>query len=185
MEGAGLSWDDDVEVMRQAGAMAAAAMAGGTVAFTVEEPPESLFETRGAFCSDAHKQLFECSQPAALDTKCRQRRRRNSKNEGRPPIYNLKQIETWIAGCGDTGSAWGGSKESERVMVYERLCGLLVQLNPKMHTRPSPGCKCRVCSAFCSHLVQEGQLLGYELRLVPGHPTHVCPLAAHPQQPQH
>lgn len=180
MDGGGFSWDDDVDVMRHAGAMAAAAMAGATaVAYTVEEPPESLFESRGAFCNGAHH--HQQHSPA---TNGRQRRRRNSKNQGRPPIYNLKQIESWIAECGDTDSAWGGSKESERVMVYERLCGLLVQLNPKMHTRPSPGCKCRVCAAFCSHLVQEGQLLGYEMRLVPGHPTHVCPLASHPQRQQ-
>lgn len=102
--------------------------------------------------------------------------KKNAKSQGRLPMYNIKQIEAWIEACGDEDRApCGGNTERERALVYERLLSLVVQMTPKMHTKPSPGCRCPMCTAYCSWIIQEGQFLGYDMRLIPGHVAHTTP----------
>ena len=166
----------------------AAVVAGMTMMSPLVEEPEDMTPPPRLCCMVKGEEKERGGAGGGLAEKRKERetgeagqegkraRKKNAKSQGRLPMYNLKQIEAWIQGCGDQDTEqWGGNTESERALVYERLVSLVAQMTPKMHTHPSPGCRCSLCTAYCSWIIQEGQFLGYDMRLIPGHVAHMNP----------
>lgn len=156
----------------------------------VDEPcePETGFAARAAFLAGAAAQGYPCALPLQSPIinqpstsppvvkgegggKGQKRPRKNRKSQGRFPAYNLSQIDEWIAYCA------AEQDESVRVQMYERLCCMLMRLGPMMSTRPAPNCRCSMCTKYCSWLIQEAGLMGYETRVVRGHEAHIYPVS--------
>ena len=97
------------------------------------------------------------------------RKRKTSADHNRLPLYNLKQVMTWVDEC-DTKN-----QERERSRVSRLLVEIYMRLLPKLKRRPTANCNCSSCVTYKERVKAEALHLGWSVTLSPRDMIPYCP----------
>ena len=75
----------------------------------------------------------------------------------RLPLYNLRQVMLWVQECSTK------NQEHERAKICRLLVEIYMQLLPKLDTRPTAACNCRLCMAYKERVRSEALNLGWSV----------------------